>query len=287
MPSVECPECHMPSANALGKTYCPQCGWNREAAEKQTRLLLKLLPVLVIVFDAPLIVWIFIGRAEILMLALFGLLAIVPAILVVLVVRGKVRLGIMTGETPKAVTAHAGATTISAPTEEVAEQYAVIAEMSRPRTVRMSRQGKRNVTVIILATLAFVGGLIAIIKAQPQASPRNAIPVSGPVVYILPLALAMVIAGLLLRALEQQSQLLSNGDLAMARVTRQWNSRNGYGIHYEFTTPAGEIFSRMTTDNARELSVGMTVPIFYDRQSPKKQVALCASSYEIVLPGQN
>ena len=46
----------MPATSALGKTYCPQCGWNRDAAEKQTRLLLRLLPVLVIVFDAPLIV---------------------------------------------------------------------------------------------------------------------------------------------------------------------------------------------------------------------------------------
>jgi len=61
MPSVECPECHLPTASTLGKTYCPQCGWNREAAEKQTRLLMRLLPVLVILFDAPLIVYIFPG----------------------------------------------------------------------------------------------------------------------------------------------------------------------------------------------------------------------------------
>src|ERR1700676_1924248 len=91
MPSMECPECRMPTANTLGQTFCPQCGWNREAAEKQTRLLLRLLPVLVIVFDAPLIVWIFIGHAEMLVLAALGALAIVPAILVVLAVRAKVR----------------------------------------------------------------------------------------------------------------------------------------------------------------------------------------------------
>jgi hypothetical protein len=77
----------------MGKTYCPQCGWNREAAEKQTRLLLRVLPVLVMVFDAPLIVWIFIGHAEVPVLGLLGALAIVPAIMVVLVVRGKVRIG--------------------------------------------------------------------------------------------------------------------------------------------------------------------------------------------------
>ena len=93
MPTAECPQCHMPTANAMGKTYCPQCGWNRGDAEKQTRLFLRLLPVLVILFDAPLIVWIFIGHAEVAVLAVLGLVAIVPAILVVLVVKGKIRIG--------------------------------------------------------------------------------------------------------------------------------------------------------------------------------------------------
>src|SRR5580765_8106960 len=113
MPAMECPQCHMPAASSMGKTYCPQCGWNRGEAEKQTRLLLKLLPVLVIVFDAPLIIWIFLGHAETSMLALFGFVAIIPAILVVLVIRGKVRLGMLTGEPPKIVTAEADGGSIS------------------------------------------------------------------------------------------------------------------------------------------------------------------------------
>lgn len=83
----------MPAANAMGKTYCPQCGWNRGAADRQTRLFLRLLPVLVILFDLPLIVWIFIGHAEVSILAVLGFFAIVPAILVVLVVKGKIRIG--------------------------------------------------------------------------------------------------------------------------------------------------------------------------------------------------
>jgi hypothetical protein len=57
------------------------------------RLFLRVLPVLVMVFDAPLIVWIFIGHAEVAVLAVLGLVAIVPAILVVLVVKGKIPIG--------------------------------------------------------------------------------------------------------------------------------------------------------------------------------------------------
>ena len=70
----------------------------------------------------------------------------------------------------------------------------------------------------------------------------------------------------------------------MARVTKQWAARNGNGIRYEFTTAAGEAFARMSTDSARLLDVGMNVPIFYDRQEPKKQVALSAAFYEVALP---
>jgi hypothetical protein len=93
MPTIECPQCHLPAASAMGKLYCPQCGWNRGEAESQTRLFLRVLPILVMLFDAPLIVWIFIGHAEVPVLAVLGVLAMVPAVLVLLVVKGKIRIG--------------------------------------------------------------------------------------------------------------------------------------------------------------------------------------------------
>lgn len=88
----------MPAANAMGKTYCPHCGWNRGEADRRTRFFLRVLPILVMLFDAPLIVWIFIGHAEISVLAVLGVVAIVPAILVVLVVKGKIRIGANAGD---------------------------------------------------------------------------------------------------------------------------------------------------------------------------------------------
>jgi hypothetical protein len=272
----------MPTASALGKTYCPQCGWNRDAAEKQTRLLLRLLPVLVIVFDAPLIVWIFIGHAEVPVLAALGVLAIVPVILVVLVVRGNVRVGAIGTRSAQSA---GGTSSIASPSDAVAEQYTTLAELPRPRPVRMSRQGRTNVTVISVALVIFAVALVAMVVMQP-ASGSNFTP-PRPVVYLLPLGLVAVIAFVMRRSLAQQRWLLAEGKLAMARVTKQWAARNGHGIRYEFTTPAGETFSRMTTDGARQLLVGMSVPIFYDPEEPKKQVALCAAFYEVVLPGRN
>lgn len=84
--------------NAMGKAYCPNCGWIRGEADAQTRFFLRLLPGLVVLFDAPLILYIFMGHAEIRVLAALGLLAVVPAILVVLVVTGKLRIGPRGGE---------------------------------------------------------------------------------------------------------------------------------------------------------------------------------------------
>ena len=92
MPMTECPQCHTPTASAQGKLYCPKCGWNRTEVEKQTRLFLRLLPVLVILFDAPLIIYVFVGHAEVSILGALALLAIIPAILVRIVVRTKMRL---------------------------------------------------------------------------------------------------------------------------------------------------------------------------------------------------
>jgi hypothetical protein len=292
MPSVECPQCNLPTASALGKNYCPQCGWNRGEAEKQTRLFLRLLPVLVIIFDAPLIVWIFIGHAEVSVLALLGAVAFVPAILVVLVVRGKVRLesfGTVRPKSPKAassLTSQDEIATIAAPNDDIARKYRALAELQRPRPVRMSRVGKINVAVISIGLLAFAVALIVMAALKPSAASGNVRQPPRPLVIVLPLGLVTGIALLMRRSLLQQRHLLTLGEIAMARVTKQWAARNGNGIRYEFTTPAGETFSRMSSDSARLLDVGMSVPIFYDRQEPKKQVALSAAFYEVVLPGE-
>jgi hypothetical protein len=268
----------------MGKMYCPQCGWNRGEAEKQTRLLLRLLPVLVILFDAPLIIWIFIGHAEIPTLAVLGVIAIVPAILVVLVVRGKVRIG--SAGSPQPVTLQSGPSLITAPTEEVAEQYHVLAELPRPRPVRMSRLGKTNVAVIALALLMFAGVLVVTTVFIKPAGAGGNIKPPNRIVFVLPAVILGLVVYAMQRSLMQQRQLLSLGELAMARVTRQWIARNGYGIRYEYTTRRGETLSRMGTDSTRQAVVGMTIPVFYDARQPKKQVALCAAFYEIVLPGQ-
>jgi len=92
MPSPECPQCQAATAEGAAGAYCPKCGWSRDQADRQTRFFLRVLPLLVMVFDAPLILYVFLGHAEAPLLATFGAIAVIPAILVVLIVKGKLRL---------------------------------------------------------------------------------------------------------------------------------------------------------------------------------------------------
>ena len=160
----------------------------------------------------------------------------------------------------------------------------ILAELPRPRPVRISRRGKMTAGIATVALLASLGIFAAGMAAQPRMARQTAPPQF--LTFAVPIVLVLVIAPLMLRALGQQKFLLAEGEMATGHVTKRWLARNGPTIRYEFNTPLGEHFSRSAADGSRQLSVGMNVPIFYDPQKPKRQLALCASFYEVVLPGE-
>ena len=165
------------------------------------------------------------------------------------------------------------------------EMSRALAELPRPRVVRMGRRGKTIATMVSAALLASLGIYAAGISVQRSGAGQYA----GPPqfwLYALSIAFVVVVALVMLNALARQKRLLAEGEMATAKVTKRWMARNGPNIRYEFTTPLGEHFDRGAADSSRQLSVGMNVPIFYDPQIPKKQIALCASFYEVVLPGK-
>lgn len=174
-----------------------------------------------------------------------------------------------------------------APGEGVSGSYdemsRALAALPRPRPVRMSRRGKIIATVVSAALMASLGIYAAGLAGTSRVAGGNAGPPQFSV-YPLSIAFVLVVALVMLNALARQKRLLAEGEIATAQVTKRWMGRNGPNIRYEFTTPIGEHFTRGAADGSRQLSVGMNVPIFYDPQSPKKQLALCASFYEVVLP---
>lgn len=166
------------------------------------------------------------------------------------------------------------------------EMSRVLATLPRPRPVRMSRRGKIIAMVVSIALLASVGIYAATgVAAQQAAGGQDAGPSQFPV-YAVSIFFIVAFGIVMLNVIGRQQRLLAEGEMATAHVTKHWMARNGPNIFYEFTTPLGEHFSRGAADGSRRLSVGMTVPIFYDPQKPKRQLALCASFYEVVLPGK-
>jgi hypothetical protein len=286
MPPVVCPQCRAPVAISLGKAYCPRCGWNREAAERQTRLLLRVLPVLVIVFDTPLIIWVLTGHAALLGLVFFGLLAIAPAVFIVLAVRRSLKKIVTSTTLAPGKLSPTGAPEIEAPSQDPAEQFRILLGLPRPRPVRLSPRGKSSLTIMGAGVLLLATLLVLMASLPPAAGRKNIAPQRLALVYALPVGLAGVLAVLMKRGLAHERRLLAEGELALGRVTRQWSSRNGNGIRYEFATQAGETISRSATDYSRQFYEGMSVPVFYETQQPKKQIALCGSFYEIELPGE-
>ena len=177
--------------------------------------------------------------------------------------------------------AHGGG--VSGPYEEMSR---ILAELPRPRPVRISRRGKIIAMVVLTALLASVGIYAATgMVVQRTAGGQYAGPSQFPT-YALSIAFIVAFALVMLNVVGRQKALLAEGEMAMAQVTKRWMARNGPNIRYEFTTPLGEHFSRGAADGSRQLSVGMNVPIFYDPRRPKRQLALCASFYVVVMPGE-
>jgi hypothetical protein len=158
--------------------------------------------------------------------------------------------------------------------------------MARPRPVRMSRRGKIIAAVVSTALLSSLGIYAAAGMAMRRpVGGQYAGPSQFPV-YALSITFIVVYGIVMLNVIGRQKRLLAEGEIATAHVTKRRMARNGPNIYYEFTTPLGEHFSRGAADGSQQLSVGMNVPIFYDPQRPKRQLALCASFYEVVLPGK-
>jgi hypothetical protein len=174
-----------------------------------------------------------------------------------------------------------GSMMIPGPYDEIGRR---IAELPRPRPVQMSARGRMMAAIVSVALLTSFGAY----AAADVVIRRNArIPYSGPSqfpIFILTIVFIMVTTIVMANIIGKQKRLLADGEMCMARVVDKVLARNGPNIRYDFTTPLGEHLSGSSQDGSRKLSIGMCVPVFYDAQDPQKQLALCASFYEVILP---
>lgn len=284
---VDCPECRAQAAFAQGKPYCPQCGWNRGVAEQQLRKTVRAWPRTALIFLLiTLALWAGLLHNGRVALWMVGVLATIFALMYVSIRRKLAQFLAQKSET--SVTEREpsiSAARLEAISSDVNRDYRVLLSLSRPRPVRLAQRGRFSaaVTIVIVLVLeaVFVVHLyFAWIAAGTLATLPERHGVATGLLLLLPLVLVGQRYGMV-----RQRELIAHGELAIAKVIRQWRSQNNYSIQYEFKDASGKTFQNTSSDYTHSLYEGMTVPVFYDPGRPGRQVAQCAAFYEVVLPG--
>ncbi len=169
---------------------------------------------------------------------------------------------------------------------ERTEEYDFLLSLPPPRPVRLSRRGKTIVNLLLIFVFGMEGFLAWTLhgvwyRDQVMAQSRT------PEIFLF--CFMVFIASLpffMRRGMVRDKNLMENGAVAMGRVIEQRNLKNASAITYEFKDASGRKVSGSGNDLTRTFLPEMTVPIFYDAQEPKRNVAACATFFEITNPGE-
>lgn len=287
MRQVKCPECGAIAQMAMNTRYCAKCGWNREGAIRRLKRFLWLLPVLIATFDC---------------VGIFGagfakhdwpsaiLIALLPTLLLGFVYAG-VKQGLTKLRAP-ATESSANASSVasdaaaqSAVAAEKSEQYDFLISLPPPRPVQLGRRGKRLLTLL----LAFAVGMEAfLLWSFYGAWQRSATVPNSRGLEILLICFMALVAALpffVRRGILRDKALMESGVLAIGRITTQKNVKNASLITFEFRDESGRTLTGSGNDLSRSYYPEINVPVFYDAENPKRNLATCASFFEIAAPG--
>jgi hypothetical protein len=288
----QCPECHTTAKLAGKLPYCPNCGWNRDNAIKALQLNLKMMPVGILVFVGfvAFVVrgWRFHNPIQ---LAFFFSVPVLGLLLNFIFTRVSLsKLQALPAPIPRPAAARAETGGFAPPAEgdfepspEASAQYQALLRTSRPREIRMSSQGKFGVIAGSLMALGFAGAIgfqVYTKWALHQSFARFqggdwAMAGVGALLLLLPYGIW--------RGQNAECDLLENGEVALAKVTQQWTgNKNSASIECEFKDSSGQVRKVISADTTRKLYQGMSVPVFYDRDDPKRQIAYCATLHEVI-----
>jgi hypothetical protein len=292
----QCPDCHAVTKLAGNQRYCPSCGWNRDAAMAALRGNLKMMPFGVVVFAGfvafmvrgwhfrdPMQIVIFCGVPAFGMLVNYIYARKNLATLEAMPAPAARPRSASDDSAFRANAREAGADADLAPSAEATAKYQALLRASRPREIRMSSQGKFGVIAGLLMSLGFAAaiGFHLYTKWVPRESFVKfqtgdwAMAGFGALLLLLPFGIW--------RGQKTECDLLENGEVALAKVTRQWSgNKNSSSIECEFKDFSGQVHKVIAPDNTRNLYQSMSVPVFYDRDNPTRQVAYCATLHEIV-----
>jgi hypothetical protein len=284
-----CPICGAVAVNAGKLRYCPACGWQKTQTERQLRINLKMMPIAFGVMTLMLVLLYARSGARmqngglIAVFFSFPLIALVVSYLITW--RNLKRL--LAQAAPSVPTGAATAAGRAAPRASIAPlapQYEALLQTSPPRELRMSRRGRFNLSLTLIVMLIFAG--IMLVQLYRVWAPARSLALFGVREWGMT-GFALLLLLLLVwqwRAMDRERQLMTNGEVARARIVEKMGSRSASAIKYEFQDSSGHKHVGVGTDYSQKLDEGVDVPVFYDRENPQRQVPACGTFHEVVLP---
>jgi hypothetical protein len=294
MVAPPCPLCHGATRIGGNKPYCPNCGWNRDAALADVRGTLVMLPFgmfLMAGFAFFMIrFWHFRNPYQI------GIFTVFPAIAILInyVVsrRSLATLQSLPAPAMRAATvpynsfassAAGGVAASSNATVEPNAQQKSLLQTSRPREIRMSTRGRFSLSVAFVGVMGFAAIFGVHLYTIWQRKLSVAAFTPGDWVIAVIVAFMLLLPYAMWRSQVRECDLLENGEVALATVVRQWKGDKGSSsVEYEFKDFQGETRKGIGFDYTEKLFEGMPVTVFYDRDNPKRQIPACATFHEVV-----
>ncbi len=288
-----CPLCHGATRFGGNKPYCPNCGWNRDAALADVRGTLFFLPFGIFLMGGfaffMIRFWHFRNPYQIAIFTVFPAFAILINYLVSR--RSLATLQSLPAPVMRAATvpynsfapAAAVAGKSANPVIEPSAQQQALLQTSRPREIRMSTRGRFSLSVALLGVLGFAAIFGLHLYTIWARKLSFAVFTPGDWVIAAIVALLLLLPYAMWRSQVRECDLLENGEVALATVVRQWKGDKGApSVQYEFKDFQGETRSGMGFDYTEKLFEGMPVAVFYDRDNPKRQIPACATYHEVV-----
>ncbi|MFZ0639756.1 MAG: hypothetical protein WAN33_01760 [Candidatus Acidiferrales bacterium] len=285
MAQMKCPKCGAATIPAMGRSYCAQCDWNRDAAERRLVRVQWLVPALIVIFDLMGIIGLGIRDHN---WAGAILLATLPVLLLGMVFAGAAQgLRQLRGQSrgrnigPSAAR-NAGAA--ESAIDRKAEKEKFLLSIPPPRPVGLSPRGKTSLTLILFAVFVFEAILIRNLY-RVWYSTHSFAGFHGQEIFLACVAVGVATIPFFVRSRMMRDQdLLINGEVAVGRVTDQRRFKNNSAVRYEFQDAAGQTLSGSANDFTRLLDKGMAVFVFYDPQNSKRHIAACGAYFEVVNP---
>jgi hypothetical protein len=294
MVAPPCPLCHGATRFAGNKPYCPNCGWNRNAALADVRSSLNFIPIGIFMMGGFVFFmihfWHFRNPYQIAIFIVFPAVGLLINYFVSR--RSLARLQAFAAPANRAASvprdsfvpsAAAAANSGSAVIEPSAQLQALL-RTSRPREIRMAARGRVSLSLALLGVLGFAA--IFGLHLYTIWVRKNSFAVFTPGDWVIAaiVALLLFLPFTMWRSQVRECDLLENGEVALATVVRQWRGdKNSSSVEYEFKDFQGATHKGIGFDYTQKLFAGMPVAIFYDRDNPQRQIPACATYHEVVI----